>query len=146
MTVRVEIRMDSINCSRSQKLLGIVFDNKLKFDKYIENICQKVNRKLNELARVANYMELPKRCILMNAFFKAQLNYSPVVWMFHYRSLNNNINRLYESCLHIIYNDKRSSFEELLVKDNFASVHQLPQYFISRLLKCTKGSMACLWI
>ena len=98
MTVRVEIRMDSINCSRSQKLLGIVFDNKLKFDKYIENICQKANRKLNELARVANYMELPKRRILMNAFFKAQLNYSPVVWMFHYRSLNNKINRLYESC------------------------------------------------
>ena len=44
--------------------------------------------------------------------------------MFRSRSLNNNINRLHERCLHIIYNDKRSTFDERLVKDNYASVHQ----------------------
>ena len=119
----IQIENSIINCSRSQKLLGVVLDNKLKFDKHIENICQKANRKLNALARVTNYMELPKRRILMNAFFKAQFNYCPIVWMFHSRSLNNKINRLHERCLRIIYNDKRSSFEELLVKDNSVSVH-----------------------
>ena len=72
---------------------------------------------------MTNYMELPKRRILMNAFFKAQFNYCPIVWMFHSRSLNNKINRLHERCLRIIYNDKRSSFEELLIKDNSVSVH-----------------------
>ena len=66
----IQISYTTINCSRSQKLLGIVFDNKLKFDKHIENICQKANRKLNALARVINYMELPKRRILMNAVLK----------------------------------------------------------------------------
>ena len=119
----IQIENSIINCSRSQKLLGVVLDNKLKFEKHIENICQKANRKLNALARVTNYMELPKRRILMNAFFKAQFNYCPIVWMFHSRSLNNKINRLHERCLRIIYNDKRSSFEELLVKDNSVSVH-----------------------
>ena len=59
----------------------------------------------------------------MNAFFKAQFNYCPVVWMFHSRSLNNKINRLHERCLRIIYNDKHSNFEELLVKDNSVSIH-----------------------
>ena len=39
----VQIENSIINCSRSQKLLGIVLDNKLKFDKHIENICQKAN-------------------------------------------------------------------------------------------------------
>ena len=43
--------------------------------------------------------------------------------MFHSRSLNKKINQLHERCLRIIYNDKRSSFEELLVKDNSVSVH-----------------------
>ena len=71
------------------------------------------NRKLNALARIANYMELPKRRILMNAFF----NYCPAIWMFHSRTLNNKINRLHERCLRIIYNDKLSNFEELLHKD-----------------------------
>ena len=101
----------------------MVFDNKLKFDKHIKNIYQKANRKLNALARVTNYMELPKRRILMNAFFKAQFNYCPAIWMFHSRSSNNQINRLSERCLRIIYTDKRSTFEELLPKDNSVSVH-----------------------
>ena len=43
--------------------------------------------------------------------------------MFHNRSLNNKINRLHERCLRITYNDKHSSFEELLVKDNSVSIH-----------------------
>ena len=75
----IQISNTTINYWRSQTLLGIVFDNKLKFDKSIENICQKANRKLNALARVTNYMELPKRWILKNAFFKAQFNYCPVI-------------------------------------------------------------------
>ena len=43
--------------------------------------------------------------------------------MFHSRSLNNEINRPHELCLRIIYNDKHSNFEELLVKDNSVSIH-----------------------
>ena len=68
-------------------------------------------------------MELPKRRILTNAFFKAQFNYCPTVWRFHNRSLNNKINRLHERCLRIIYKNKHSNFEELLVDDNSVSIH-----------------------
>ena len=119
----IQISNTTINCSRSQKLPSIVFVNKLKFHRYIENIYQKPNRKLNALARMTNYMELPEKRTLMNAFFKAQFNYCPVIWIFHSRSLNNKINRLQERCLRIIYNDKRSTFEELLTKDKSVSVH-----------------------
>ena len=103
--------------------MGNVFDNKLKFDKHVENICQKASKKLNALARVTNYMELPKRRILMNTFFKVQFIYCPAASMFHNRSLNNKINLLHERCLKTIYNDKHSNFEELLVKDNSVSIH-----------------------
>ena len=47
-------------------------------------------------------MELPKRRILMNVFFKSQFNYSPAIWMLHGRTLNNKIYRLHECCLRII--------------------------------------------
>ena len=36
----------TISNSRQKKLLGINLDNNLKFDLYIENICQKASRKL----------------------------------------------------------------------------------------------------
>ena len=120
---KIQIANTTIKCSQSEKFLGIILDNQLKFDKHVENIYQKASRKLNALARVTNYMKLRKRRNLMNAFFKAQFSYCPAVWMFHSRSLNNKINRLHERCLRIIYNDKHSNFEELLVKDNSVSIH-----------------------
>ena len=43
--------------------------------------------------------------------------------MFHSCSLNNKIDRVLERCLRIISNDKLSTFEELLAKDNSVSVH-----------------------
>ena len=43
--------------------------------------------------------------------------------MCHSRKLYHKINRLHKNCLHIIYNDKTSSYEELLPKDGFASMH-----------------------
>ena len=59
----------------------------------------------------------------MNAFFDSQFNYCPIIWMFHSRNLNNKINRLHERCLRVIYNDKTSSFEQLLENDNSVSIH-----------------------
>ena len=43
--------------------------------------------------------------------------------MSHSRALNNKTNRLHERYLRIIYNDKTSTFEELLEKDNSVSIH-----------------------
>ena len=59
----------------------------------------------------------------MNAFFKAQFNYCPIIWMFHSRSLNTKINRLHKRCLRIICNDKYSYFVKLLNKDNSVPIH-----------------------
>ena len=118
----IQIADRTIKYSKSKILLGIVLDNKLKFDKHVENICQKASKKLNAFAKATNYTKLPKRRILMNACFKAQFNHCPAVWMFHNRSLNK-INRLHERCLKTIYNDKHSNFEELLAKENSVSIH-----------------------
>ena len=120
----IQIENSTIKCSKVKKLLGIQIDYKLKWDVYVETICKKAHRKLSALSRITNYMELPKRRILMNAFFKAQLNYCPIIWMFHSRCLNNKTNRLHERCLRMIYNDKISNSEELLNKDNSVSIHR----------------------
>ena len=43
--------------------------------------------------------------------------------MFHSRGLNNKIKRIHERALRITYKDKSSTFQELLEKDNSASIH-----------------------
>ena len=122
-SLNFQISETVIHNSQSKKLLGVTFDNKLRFEKHINTICQKANRKLNTPARITPYMELTKRRILMNAFFDCQFNYCPLIWMFHSCNLNNKINRLHERCLRLIYNDKTSSFEQLLENDNSVSIH-----------------------
>ena len=39
------------------------------------------------------------------------------------RSLNTKISRLHERSLRIVYNDKKSNFNEVLVKDDSVSIH-----------------------
>ena len=68
-------------------------------------------------------MDFSKRCLLVNAFFYSQFNYCQFVWMCNNRTNNNKINCLHERCLRLIYNDKKSSFEDLLQKDGCVSIH-----------------------
>ena len=68
-------------------------------------------------------MNFAKRCLIVNAFFYSQFNYCQLVWMCHNRTNNNKINDLYERCLRLIYNDKKSFFEDLLQKDGSVSIH-----------------------
>ena len=76
----------------------------------------------------------------MNAFFKSQSSYCPLVWLCHSRANNSKINRLHERCLRIIYSDKQSSFEELLEKDGCVSIPQRNlQVLATEMHKVRKG-------
>ena len=68
-------------------------------------------------------MTLEKKKIVMNSFFNAQFNNYTLIWMLHSRKNNNKIKHLHERCLRLIYSDKKSSYENLLEKDNSVSIH-----------------------
>ena len=112
-----------IESSTYEKLLDIKIDSKLRFDDHIQDLCNKANRKLRALARRTPYMNLQKRKVLMNAFFNAQFNYCPLIWMLYSRQNNNKVKHLHERYLRLINNDKLSSYEEVLEKDGLVSIH-----------------------
>ena len=114
----------SIDNSNSQKLLGVTIDRKLNFQEHVSNLCKKASTKINALARVFPYMPLNQKKTLMNAYFLSQFGYCPLVWMNHGRVLNNRINSLHERALRLVYGDYKSSFAELLEKDNSVTIHQ----------------------
>ena len=87
--MHVNIGTAQIENAQNEKLLGITIHSKLSFDKHIQQICSWVGAKLKALARIAPFMNITKKKILMNAFFNAQFNYCPLTWMFHNRKLNN---------------------------------------------------------
>ena len=100
-----------------QTFLGCTIDNNFTFEKHINGLCRKSSRKLHALSRIS------QDAILFKVFATSQFNYCPLVWMCHSRTLNNRINNIYYRALRIVYQDKKSSFEELLQKEKSVSVH-----------------------
>ena len=122
--IKMEIGNFEIENKTCEKLLGVYFDNRLTIDYNVSGLCKKAGKKINALARGSQYMNLSKRKILMNAFFDSQFKYCPLIWMCHSRTNKRKIDRLHERCLRIIYNNKQSSFKELLEKDSSVSIHE----------------------
>ena len=77
--VALKIKNETITNSSNEKLLGILFNNKFDFDEHVTSLCRKASQKLNALARVAQYMNLAQRRLIMNAFIFSQFEYCPLV-------------------------------------------------------------------
>ena len=73
--VNLRVSEYDIKNSECEKLLGVKFDNTLTFEKHITDICRKANRKIYALARIAPYMDLSTRRMVMNVFFSSQFSY-----------------------------------------------------------------------
>ena len=91
-TVKIKVGNYDITNSKCEKLLGVNFDHKLNFDKHLSELCKKASKKINALSRITPYTNVFKKRILMNAFFKSQFSYCPLIWMCHSRTNDNKIN------------------------------------------------------
>ena len=140
-TLSVNVDKYKIFNKGSEKLLGITIDSKLSFDEHVSLLCKKATQKLHALARVARYMKLPQRRMIMKAFVNSQFGYCPLVWMSHSRQLNNRINKIQERTLRIVYEDSTSTFEDLLNKDGSVTIHDRNiQLLATELFKVINGS------
>ena len=100
-----------------------MIDSELRFDEHILLICTKVRRKINALVPLLTFMSYGKCRLTMKAFIDSQFNYCPLIWIFHSRTLSSKINRLHERTSRIAPSDFKSSFNELLQKDNSFRIH-----------------------
>ena len=121
--VSVTLGNERIKNADSVELLGITIDKKLDFTEHVTELCKKGNQKLHALARIFGHLNKDKLKIIMKTFIISQFNYSPLVWMFHNRTLNHKINKLHERALRIVYKDENLTFQELLDKDGSVTVH-----------------------
>ena len=83
-----------------------------------------MNDGFHALARVIKYMSTNQAPLLMSSFIMSQFSYCPLIRMCHRRRINNQINKLYERALRLFYNNKSSSFGELLERDNLVTIYE----------------------
>ena len=53
-----------------EKLLGVKFGSKFRFDQHITDLRRRASRRIHTLARTMPFMNLSNRRLLMNSFFK----------------------------------------------------------------------------
>ena len=125
--------------SAKQKLLGMEIRRNLNFDDHVISLCKKSGRNVAVLARLSKFMSFKQKRILRKTFVESQFGYCPLIWMFHSRKVNSKINHLQKRSLRIVYNDYKTSFEDLLKKDNsFKIYHKNIQSLAIELLKSRK--------
>ena len=104
--------------------MGVTLDKNLNFKSHVNQLCRISGQKLHALARISNYMDIDKLKIMMNTLIISQFSYCPLMWMFHDRSVNKNIDRIHERAPRIAYKDSYSSYEDLLRKTESVTIHQ----------------------
>ena len=113
-------KIKGTECEKSHRIKA---DCGLKFENRLGGVIKKASNKINALSRVRSFMNLSKKKMLMNSFFKSQFSYCLLVWMCHSRTINKKINHLHERFLRVISNDKISSFKELLERHGSIPIH-----------------------
>lgn len=96
-TITVRVKDFNIKNNKEEKLLGTKFDSKLSNENRASSLCTMECHKLHALAQIANYMNIKKRWCIIKVFFTSQLRFYPLVWMFHRRTLNHQINDIHKT-------------------------------------------------
>ena len=112
----------------------------ITFENHVNSICKRASQKLNSLSRVAPYMNMQKRRIVMKSFVTSQFGYCPLIWIFDSRYYNNKTNFIQESAVNIIYQGHIFTFHKLLNNDNSVSMHHRNlQVLAAEMIECHKG-------
>ena len=109
--LRLNIQGSKIVAKDHAKLLGIEIDNKLKFDKHVQTLCQKVNKKTSVFSRLNMYISREQALSICNVVILSNFNYRPLIWLFCNKGANNKIDCAYKRALRILRNDYGSSFQ-----------------------------------
>jgi hypothetical protein len=64
----------------SQKLLGVTFDNNLKFDTQVDNVCNKLSKLSYLFRQIKDYLTVDAKHTYYNAYFLPCLDYCVTTW------------------------------------------------------------------
>ena len=121
-SLSISVQDNTIFSDPSIKVLGIVLDNKLKFDEHVSQMCLKASRQINALKRISKYLDEKCRILVYKSFISSNFNYCPVSWMFCGKTNLNKLEKLQERALRFVFHDATSPYETLLERGNFLSL------------------------
>ena len=105
------------------KLLGIDIDYQLNFDQHISNLCKKAGQQLNVLKRLSPFLSSLNKLTIFHTFILSNFNYFLLAWLLCSESNSKKLEKNQERALRFVYDDFKSTYEELLNKANIPLLH-----------------------
>lgn len=80
--MNAKYKIDNIDMIKKnqEKDLGVIFNNKLKFDTHIDTIVKKANRQLGIIAKVFTSRNPVTIIPLYKTFVRPHLEYNSIIW------------------------------------------------------------------
>lgn len=89
-------RLEIVDCI---KYLGVYIDNRLKFDKNIDNVCTKVGRKVGVLSRLRNELNMQQKITIYRTIIEPHFTYcSSVLFMANVGEMNR-LQKMQNKCM-----------------------------------------------
>ena len=116
----------------SQKLLGVIIDDKLNFDDHIEELCKKIFQRIAVLKKIRCFMPLEQRMLYYNSIIKQVMLYGSSIWTSCTIDSLTKVLKLQKRAARVILNaDTRDNSVEL-----FTKLGGLPFYDEAKIIKC----------
>ena len=71
---------EELDNTTSHKLLGVYVDQDLSFDEHIEQLCEKLAKRIGLLRSIRQYLPLNERTLFFKTTVKSVFQYSGAVW------------------------------------------------------------------
>ena len=112
--LEVKVNNTVIHPSSAERLLGVMIDNTLSWDKHTDNVLEKCNSYLYLLSRIKRYLSIPNRNLFYNAYILPHLDFCCVIWGNCNSSLEDKIVRLQKRAARLILDQDFDTPSQLL--------------------------------
>jgi hypothetical protein len=114
LNLTFQLRDTTINTESEVKLLGVTIDFQLNFDSHISDICKKAAKQLNVLKWIGHNLTRLSKITIYHSFILSNFGYCSLTWHFCSEKNTQKTEKLQKRAL--IYNDYKSTYDELLEK------------------------------
>lgn len=138
----INLEGNEIKSSKSLNLLGVNIDDALNFSEHISNVCKKASQKVGVIMRLRNLIPTHAKLQLYKSAILPHLTYCHLVWHFCKASDRKKLERVQERALRVVYNNKTSTYEQLLELANLPSLHNRRLQDIAILMYKVKNNLS----
>jgi len=116
----------------NQKLLGMIIDEDLTYEVHVDELCNKLSKRLGLLRHISPYLKKNQRIIYFNAIIKPLMMYACQVWTLCNKEALERVLRMQKRAARIILDAQRTSRTVTL----FNSLSWIPFYNEAYIKRC----------